>query len=194
MNLRRPMLALFFVACGFTSVFTQSTGAAKAGAVFDPQSIEFPTVEGWASSEKTKVPGETAPSAFFNYESRDRERVSVYVYSRGSSVANELTGTVKDEFDGALEALQTFAEMGIYSNLKVSKKETAPIGGTTGKVKALRALLTFEAGGAKLNSEVYVFPYKGHVGKLRITRPATLSMDAPTYLRILKALDDLFSK
>lgn len=194
MKFRRSIFVLFLVASGISGVSAQSTVTAKSDVPFNPQSMEFPTVEGWSSSEKSKVPGETAPSAFINYDSTDRERVSVYVYSRGAKIPDDLTGTVKDEFDGAIQALHTFVEMGIYSNLKIIKNETATIGGTAGKVKALRALLTFEAGGTKLNSEIYVFPYKGHIAKLRISRPAALPSEGPAYLKILKTLDELFSK
>jgi hypothetical protein len=84
--------------------------------------------------------------------------------------------------------------MGVYKNLKITKNDTTMVGGAGGKVKALHAVITFEARGAKLNSEIYVFPYKGHVAKLRISRPATLAADAKGYLAMMSALDAFFVK
>ena len=177
-----------------SSVFSQTGASAQGKASFQPQDVEFPAVEGWRLGPKSAIPMEQS-GIIVNYDSPDRERMTVYVYSRGKTdIPNELSGIIKDEFEGAKNALRTVAEAGIYSNLKIVKSETATVGGATGKVKALRAVLSFEAGGNKLNSELFVFPYKGHVVKLRISRPAALAMDAESYTRLLSALDNLFSR
>lgn len=195
MNSRTGFFTMLVVlVVGLSAGFAQTTATGSDKSKFQPQDVEFPKVNGWTLGAKTPLPGEESGFAV-NYDSPDEERMTVYIYSRGQSgIPNELSGVIKDEFDGAIQALKTVAEMGYYSNLKVAKTDTASVGGANGKVKALHALLTFEAGGTKFNSEVYVFPYKNHVVKLRISRPATLPADSETYLKLLMAIDGVFSK
>jgi hypothetical protein len=177
------------------TIYSQDTSSGQAKtAAFRPQNIEFPTVEGWNLGEKQAIPMEQS-GIVVNYDSDLKERMTVYVYSRGEiDKSNGLSGVVKDEFEGAKDALKTVADAGIYTNLKTVKSETAFVGGASGKVKALRALLSFEARGMKLNSEIFVFPYKEHVVKLRVSRPATLDAVTASYSTLLAAIDGLFSK
>ena len=156
--------------------------------------IEFPEVEGWELGEKSPLPAGD-DGIFINYDSPGRERVTIYVYRRGSGdVPDKLSGLVKEEFDGAREAIKTVADAGMYTDLKESKSDTAAIG-ATGKVKALHVQMTFKARGAPLNSEIYVFPYKGYIVKIRATRPAAVDKTRDeSYARLLAAIDELFSK
>lgn len=156
------------------------------------EGLKFPEVEGWKRGAVLAIPGEQDGIAV-NYDSPARERVTVYVYTRGQK-ASDLKGIVKDEFDGARDAIKTVVDAGIYTDLKESKPETGNIGGAAGKVKALHVNMTFKVRGNPMTSEIFVFPYKGYVGKLRVTRPAGLdkaSEDA--YAKLLAAIEAVFA-
>ena len=156
--------------------------------------LQFPEVEGWELGEKVALPtGEEG--IVVNYDSPTRERVTVYVYRRGIEVPDKLTGFVKEEFEGARGAIRTVAEAGMYTDLKESKSETSNVGGAAGKVKSLHTQMTFKARGVKMNSEIFMFPYKGYGVKIRATRPGDVDKSRDeAYARLFAALDDLFSK
>lgn len=59
----------------------------------------------------------------------------------------------------------------------------------------MKSILNTFGPGDAMNSEIYVFPYKGYIVKLRATRPATLDKTQDeAYVRLLSALDSLFSQ
>lgn len=186
---------LLLVVAGATLAFGQkpqtSSTAEKLPII---ERLEFPEVEGWEVGEKMALPtGEEG--IVVNYDAPTRERVTVYVYRRGDAVPDKLTGFVKEEFEGARDAIRTVAEAGMYADLKESKSETASVGGTAGKVKALHIQMTFKARGVAMNSEIYVFPYQGYAVKIRATRPADVDKSRDEmYVKLFTALDDLFSK
>ncbi len=187
LNICGPVILLLL---GLSFAFGQK----PAPDVTVPDSIQLPEVQGWTAGAKIAIPGETDGVAA-SYDSPQRERVTVYIYKRGDGAAKGLSGVVKEEFDGAREAIRTIADLGVYTDVKESKTETAPVGGSAGKVKALRVGLTFKTRGTPMTSEIYVFPYKGYIVKLRATRPATLDKTQDEgYARLLTALDSLFSQ
>jgi hypothetical protein len=175
---------LFF---GFNAA-AQATETKTSAKKFSPSEIVFPEIEGWKAGAKGAIPMEES-GVSINYDSPERERITVYVYKRGQA-AKDLKGVVKEEFDGALDALSQFAEAGLYSNLKIGKKETTTVGGS---VQSLKAGLGFEARGAKYSSELFVFPYQDHVVKIRASRPDPIANN-DLYSKFLIAIDKLFSK
>lgn len=161
---------------------------ASASKKFSPNDVIFPEVEGWRTGGKAPLPmGDTGIS--INYDSPDRERVTVYVYSR-QQPAKDLGGVIKNEFEGAIQALKDVAEAGVYSELKFDKQETTTVAGS---VKALKAGLSFTARDTRFSSDIIVFPYKEHVVKIRGSRPTTVTSNE-RYLKLLGEIEKLFSK
>ncbi|MBC7899832.1 MAG: hypothetical protein H7070_07225 [Saprospiraceae bacterium] len=157
--------------------------------------ITFPDVDGWDRDEPYKYP---TPDAGYsvNFNSRTNGRVTLYVYNGGhSKIPNELTGLVKEELEAAKAGIQAAVDAGIYGNLKESKMETVVLGGTKGKISALRSHFTLTREGEKLNSDIYLFPYKNNFIKLRVTRPASTdkTMDE-SFANLLYEIDSLFTK
>jgi hypothetical protein len=198
----KTLFIALVLAIGVSGVFAQTVTTGKASSTarlvvksdtLNLSDLTFPSIEGWRMSPKAAIPMEES-GVFVNYDSPDRARMTVYVYTRGSKgVPNDLSGIIKEEFDGAQDAIRTVVKAGIYSNLKEVKNDTATIGGSAGKVKALRALLSFEAGGSQMNSEIFVFPYKGHIVKLRVSRPSTYDTGGEGYSKLFAAIDGLFA-
>ena len=189
----RILGTLFIVTFASVFAFAQKPEPAPVDKLPVHERIEFPEVEGWERGEKAMLPtGEEG--IFINYDSPARERVTIYVYKRDGEVSDKLGGVVKEEFNGARDAIKSVAEAGLYTDLKESKSETGTIG-ATGKVKALHVQMTFKARGAPMNSEIYVFPYKGYVAKIRATRPAGVDKTRDeAFAKLLAAIDELFSK
>lgn len=161
---------------------------APASKKFSPNDVVFPEVEGWRTAGKAPLPmGDTGIS--INYDSPDRERVTVYVYSR-QQPAKDLKGVIKEEFEGAIQALKDVAEAGVYSDLKFDKQETATVAGS---VKALKAALSFTARETRFSSEIIVFPYGEHVIKIRGSRPTTVTNNE-RYLKLLGEIEKIFAK
>lgn len=156
--------------------------------------ITFPEVENWEQSEVT-----TYPQAELGYSvSYDREggsRVTVYVYNGGrTSIPDKLDGAIADQLASAKEEIKMVAEMGVYKNVKETKSNVKTLAKTGGKVAVVHAAFTLEARGTKLNSSIYVFPFKNHFIKLRITSPIENdeSFDADLDA-LLTALDKMFA-
>lgn len=157
--------------------------------------ITFPEVDGWNRDEPYKYP--TADMGYsVNFDSPTNGRVTLYVYNGGyAKIPNELTGLVKEELEAAKAGIQAAVDAGIYSNLKESKMETVMLGGTKGKVSALRSHFTLTREGTKLNSDIYLFPYKNNFIKLRVTRPASTDKALDdSFANLLYEIDTLFSK
>jgi len=183
---------IILVLCAAIFAAAQKPAPATSGTLPIYDRLEFPAVEGWEGGKRSPLPGDDG--IFVNYDSSAGERVTIYVYSRAGDVSDKLSGVIKDEFDGARDAIKTVAEAGIYTDLKQSNSEAGVIG-TTGKIKALHVQMTFKARGAPLKSEIYVFPYKGYVAKIRATRPAGVDETRDeSYARLLAAIDQFFSK
>lgn len=186
--------SLLLLIFGSLAAFAQAPGAAAQVSPFLDK-LDFPEVEGWTRGAKKILPtGEDGVTV--NYDSPSRERITVYVYRREEGgPAKDLTGVIKEEFNGARDAIRMVADAGVYSEFKEIKSETVTMGGATGKVKALRSLLTFKVGSNKMNSEIYVFPYNGYVTKFRVTRPADVAKERDdAYAKLLAAMDAFFSK
>lgn len=155
--------------------------------------ITFPEVENWEQSDVT-----TYPQAELGYSvSYDREggsRVTVYVYNGGrASIPDKLDGAVADQLASAKAEIKTVAEMGVYKNVKEVKSNVKTLAKTGGKIAVAHAAYTLEARGTKLNSSIYIFPFKNNFIKLRITSPMETDESFDTDMdALLAALDRLF--
>ena len=132
--------------------------------------LEFPEVDGWVKGDLVKYPkAELGYSV--NYDAKDRNRVSVYVYNGGrKDIKNSLSGAVKEEIEQAKAEIDMIAEMGAYADVKVEKDEKTKLGGIAGKIDVLRKVLTFKAQGNLMHSEIIIFPFEGNFVKVRATR------------------------
>jgi hypothetical protein len=170
-------------------VTTRAAGDSAANA------LQFPEVEGWESSAKRPIP---APGDGYTvaYDSPGYAAVTVYVYSHGhEKITDDLGGVIKDELEGAADAIRTVARMGIYSEVKEGKTETVLLGGNQGKVKVLTTNFTLIRGDQKMNSEIYLLPYRNNIVKLRVTRSASATADMnSSFAKLMLALDGLFAQ
>lgn len=172
------------------------TLAANSGSIRTKQGkleITFPEVENWEQSEVTTYP-QAALGYSVSYDREGGSRVTVYVYNGGrTSIPDKLDGPVADQLASAKEEIKMVAEMGVYKNVKETKSNVKTLAKTGGKIAVVHAAYTLEARGTKLNSSIYVFPFKNNFIKLRITSPIETDesfeadMDA-----LLAALDKLF--
>lgn len=155
---------------------------------------DFPEVARWTKSDANIYP-QKALGYSITYESDNDVRATIYVYDGGhAQIPNDLKGLVKDELAKATKELFAMQELGYYKDVKETKNETVTIGGTSGKVKAVHAEYTFTSQGNKMNSETYIFPYKNHFVKFRISRPAAAAVEAAKsdVASLLQELDELF--
>ena len=182
---------LCFVLCAFLALTAVSSfSQAPAGGLPD---IDFPEVEGWRRGTKASIPGDNGYTVA--YDSEKSGHITVYVYTRGNApLGPELKGVIKDEFDGARNAIKAVADAGIYTDFKELKNAVATVNGEKGKTKALWAMLSFSARGNKLNSEIFLLPFRGQVVKIRASRPASVEGPDAAYSKLMAALDELFSK
>src|SRR5687768_2044114 len=96
-------------------VLTRAAGDAAA------EALQFPKAEGWQSGQKTPIPSPGDGYAI-GYDSPGYGAVTVYVYSHGHErIPDQLDGVIKQEIEGAAEAIRTVAGMGIYSEVKEGK-------------------------------------------------------------------------
>ncbi len=157
--------------------------------------VDFPEIDGWELSEPYFYPEPSAGHSV-NYDSRTNGRVTIYIYTGGhKKISNELSGPVKDELELAKVAIKAAGEQGVYDNVKELKTEKILLGGAAGKVNVLRSRFTFSREGNKLASEIYVFPYRNNIIKLRVTRPALAGAEGDSSLaKLLSDIDTLFSE
>lgn len=195
---------IFTIFCGLflmqTVVSAQNTSADKTDkspAASNSQNtsvFKFPDVEGWKKSEVPSNPdlglGEIA-----HYDSKEGGRISLYFYEDGlKDFSDDLRDDVlKEELEAAKGAILQLGNMGIYQNIKELKSDTVTIGGSSGKVKAFRSLLTYNSGGTELISEIYLFAYKNNFVKIRASRPKANEKNKAVETFMLK-LDAHFSK
>lgn len=156
--------------------------------------VEFPEVEGWQLSRKTRYPQRELGYSV-NYESRTGGRVTVYVYNGGlSSIPNDLSGPVETQMRQAKTEIQAITEAGYYDSATEVRSSTVTLGGQDGNVKALYSLYLIIVEGRELDSEIYLFAYENYFVKLRATRPK--GMDGPKndlVGTLLLEMDRLFS-
>ncbi len=156
--------------------------------------IEFPEITGWTKGKITEYPakelGYSVP-----YNSDRGVIVTIYVYNGGNkTIPNELTGIVGKEMSKAQSDLYALEERGVYQNVKEIKSDKVVLGGTDGKVNALRSLFSFTIQGRDVNSEIILFPYQNNFIKIRATRPKTLGKEAENELaELLGEIDVLFA-
>jgi len=157
--------------------------------------IAFPDVDGWDREEAYTYPTEGAGYSV-NYNSDDNGRVTIYVYNAGhSTIPNDLKGIVKGELEGAKDAIRAARDAGVYEKVKETKTQTVMLGGPKGKVNVLRSHFELTRDNVKMNSEIYVFPYRNNIIKLRVTRPAVADKTLDeSYANLLLEIDSLFSK
>ena len=179
---------------------TNPAGTAAAKPTPAPEKIgtlkvDFPEVDGWQLGEPFFYPEPDAGHSV-NYDSPGNGRVTVYIYSGGhKKISDELSGPVKEELEMAKEAIKAAGEQGVYNNVKELKTEKILLGGAAGKVNVLRSRFTFSREGNKLTSEIYIFPYRNNIIKLRVTRPAAAGADADaSFAKLLSEIDTVFSK
>jgi len=160
-----------------------------------PERLAFPEVAGWEKGDPYIYPIAGAGYSV-NYDSPTSGRVTVYAYDNGlKKIPNELKGVVAEELEMAKGGILSAVRSGIYSNVKEGKTETIVLGGTNGKVSALRSAFTLTRGDSNMRSDIVLFPYKNQFIKLRITRPmATGKADDDSYAGLLTELDRFFSK
>lgn len=153
---------------------------------------EFPIVKGWSRGEVSPIPNEIDGSvAGYQFSGAT---ATLFVYSRPGKIENKLDGSVKEEFDVAIEAIQIVANTGLYEDLKKLRKDEVKVAGKLGKIKSLHALLSFRLRGEAKLTELFVFPYKGKIVKLRVTRPEGFDTSQANYLQIFSSIDQFFSK
>lgn len=157
--------------------------------------VNFPEVDGWELGEPYFYPTPEAGHSV-NYDAPGNGRVTVYIYTGGhKKISDELSGPVKDELEMAKAAIKAAGEQGVYDNVKELKTEKIVLGGTAGKVNVLRSRFTFSRDGDKLSSEIYIFPYRSNIIKLRVTRPAAAGSEGDaSFAKLLSEIDTLFSK
>lgn len=176
-----------------TSSMKKNTPMTRADGNAAANALQFPKVEGWTGTDKRPIPSPgDGYTVGYNYPGYGA--VTVYVYSHGMDrIPDELAGVIKDELEGAADAIRQVASMGVYSDVKEGKTETIVLGGEKGKVKVLRAHFTLTRGEQKMNSEIYVFPYKNNIVKLRVTRAASASDEMNnSFAKLLAAIDSAF--
>lgn len=134
--------------------------------------IEFPDIDGWNKSEVKKYP---IPELGYNvnYKSEDAGLVTIYVYNMGlNEIPSDVDNTIlKNELIRVKNEIQTVGNMGYYTDLKVLKDETVNLGGSTGKIKALRTVFNYNMQGRPVVSEAYIVGHKNHFIKVRATYP-----------------------
>jgi hypothetical protein len=134
--------------------------------------IDFPDIEGWEKSEITRYPN--AELGYnINYKSEDAGLVSIYVYNMGlREIPNDLNHRILiEEMAGVKAAVQTYGNMGYYTDIKELKNETVVLGGKDGKMKALKSVFTYNLQGRPVISEAYILGHKNHFIKVRATYP-----------------------
>lgn len=134
--------------------------------------IEFPDIDGWKKGEITRYP---IPELGYsiNYDSEDAGRVTIYVYNMGlKEIPSDVNDTMlKNEIARVKNEVQTVGKMGYYTNLREVKDETITLGGSTGKVKALKTVFSYNLQGKPVISEAYILGHKNHFIKIRATYP-----------------------
>ena len=160
----------------------------------DDLAIQLPDVEGWQKSDIQKYPTEDLGFSV-NYDSRMGGRVTIYVYSGGrKSIPNDITDTIiKGELEKAKSEIHRAAEMGYYQNVREVKNDTVTLGGSSGKVKALRSLFDMSAGGRDLASEIYLFAHQNRFIKIRASRQRSQTVNE-ALIGLLAEFDEFFSK
>jgi len=158
--------------------------------------VDFPDVNGWEKNEIQKYPTEELGFSI-DYESREGGKVTIYVYNGGrKSISNDLSDkAVKGELDNAKSEIRKVADMGYYENVKEVKNDTITLGGSGGKVKALRTLYNLSAGGRDLTSEIYIFAHQNRFIKIRATRLRDKDETGnKAVVSLLSEIDKMFSK
>jgi hypothetical protein len=133
--------------------------------------LPFPDVKGWDRSKPRALPGDGYSVA---YNSDEKIAVTVYVYNRGlERIPDDLDGKeVKRELTGAKEAILEAKRRGIYDEVQEEKSGEATLGSLKDAPKMLYARYLLKIDKQENLSEIYVFPYRNHFVKLRITRSA----------------------
>lgn len=159
------------------------------------EGIEFPVIEGW---EKGGI--RTYPSAELGYsvayQSEDGGTVTIYVYNGGKKkISSDVNDPViRGEINRAKDEIVQIGKMGVYENVKEVKNDIVTLGGTNGKVKALRSLFYFKVRGNEVDSEIYLFGYKNNFIKIRSTRPfAEDGKENEAFTAFLAEIDKLFA-
>jgi hypothetical protein len=169
-----------------------STQHSKPDVVLDK--LVFPEVNGWKRGDVSPLPTDD-DGVFVHYDSPSSEWMTVYIYRRGATAKNNLSGVAKEEFEDAKDALRTVTAAGMYSDLKESTSGTTVLGEPGFTRKALHAAMSFRAQQTPLTADLYVFPYRGYVVKLRVTRLAELGSETDAaHAELLSAINKMFSK
>lgn len=155
--------------------------------------LDLPEVDGWEKAETVKYP-QRELGYIINYDRAGGSRVSVYVYNGGrTDIKNSLTGPVKEEIERAKAEIDTIAEMGLYTEVKVISDEKTKLGGKTGKIDVLRKVLSYKARGNALHSEIIIFPFEGDFVKFRATRPKATGLEGEEAVnKLLAELEAFF--
>lgn len=157
----------------------------------DEVTIVFPEVENWQRGEKRTY---SSPELGYSvsYTSEEGGTVSVFVYNGGnSSIANGTTDEVViEEFDRTKARMKM---LGGQAAVEV-KSDTVTLGGTSGKVSALRALYNFSLQNQTVDSEIFIFGYKNNFIKIMATRPKSKNGENKSLIKLLAAIDKMFAK
>jgi hypothetical protein len=159
------------------------------------EGIEFPEIKGWERGDIRTFPS-AALGYSIAYQSPDGGAVTIYVYNGGlKTVPSDVNDkAVKAEIDRAKNEITQIGKMGIYEGVKEVKNDTVTLGGTNGKVKALRSLFYFKVRGDEVDSEIYLFSYKNNFIKIRSTRPKSENgAENKAFSDLLADIDKLFA-
>jgi hypothetical protein len=159
------------------------------------EEIEFPEIDGWNRGDIRTFP-DRALGYSIGYESEDGGTVTIYVYNGGlKNISSDINDkAVKAEIDRAKNEIVQIGKMGIYEGVKEIKSDTVTLGGSGGKVKALRSLYYFKVRGNEVDSEIYLFSYNNNFIKIRSTRPrAENGAENKAFTNFLAELDAVFA-
>lgn len=158
--------------------------------------LVFPDLENWQRGEVRTYPTEELGFSV-PYLSREGGTVSIFVYNGGySNIADGIGDkNVVGEFDRTKSKMVMLGEQGLYQGVKEVKSDTITLGGSNGKVKALHALYNFRLQGQEVDSEIFIFGYKGNFIKILATRPkAKNGAENQALVELLAAFDKMFAK
>lgn len=160
------------------------------------EGIEFPAIDDWDRSAVQNYP-DPALGSSVTYQSAEGGRVTIYVYNGGQKTIPNGIGdkTVKEEIERAKNEIEQIGKMGVYKDVKEIKNDTVRLGGTGGKVKALRSVYSFKVQGAAVDSEIYLFGYNNNFIKIRATRPASADgAENKVLMSLLAEIDKIFAR
>ncbi len=156
--------------------------------------VEFPQVANWEKGDLVTYPQPELGSSV-SYESDGGAVVTAYIFNGGlRSIPNMLNGPVKLEMDRARAEIASMAELGYYSDLKELAGGKKTLAEKDGRIAVLHSAYSLTVRQRPMISEIYVFPFRNHFVKVRVSTPQASPADAKIQLEtLLKELENLFA-